>query len=360
MATGSNPKAHFDETQIPTFRKALRTWFLKAQRDLPWRQSPTLYKTVVSEFMLQQTQVVTVVPYFERWLRLFPDFKSLASADEAAVLKAWEGLGYYSRARNLHSLAKQIDQETLIPQTPEGWLKYKGIGPYTAAAITSIAFETPVAVVDGNLIRILTRLTEDPTEFKDNNTAMRVLGPLAQALLDPKHPGDHNQSMMELGATVCTKHNPLCLVCPVRSFCKSGRAGSAQLYPKLKRKLTILKEVDRAWVVHKGKLLLHCAPSRSVRLKGMYELPTLGAWVPPSVLANKTLLLKKSRGISNERICERVFEITPTQTIVKSTQGIQDLCWLEISKLNTITLSGPHRRWIDQLLERSTNSLKKP
>src|SRR4051812_46609530 len=147
------------------FQAALLGWYRLHARALPWRESPTLYKTVVSEFMLQQTQVKTVLPYFARWLQALPDFASLARAPEARVLRLWEGLGYYSRARNLHRLAREIAPRRAAPRTPAEWREFPGVGPYTAAAVTSIAFDQPAACVDGNVVRILSRLTADDTEF---------------------------------------------------------------------------------------------------------------------------------------------------------------------------------------------------
>ena len=152
--------------------------------------------------MLQQTQVKTMLPYFARWHEQLPDFKALAAASEAKVLKLWEGLGYYSRARNLHKLAQAVAAMPQMPITPEAWRELPGIGPYTAAAITSISFGTPAAVVDGNVVRILARLTADETPYRDSSAAAKVYAPLADQLLNHDHPGDHNQAMMQLGATV--------------------------------------------------------------------------------------------------------------------------------------------------------------
>ncbi len=208
-------------------RAALRAWFLAHQRRLPWREQPGLYKTVVSEFMLQQTQVATVLPYFERWMRKFPDFAALAAARETEVLKLWEGLGYYRRARLLHALAKELVKLPTPPRTPEAWLELPGVGPYTAAAITSIAFGAPAAVVDGNVVRVLARLHGETRQFKDGSAAVKFFTPAADALLDARHPGDHNQAMMELGATVCTRHNPLCTVCPFVTWCVVAARGAS-------------------------------------------------------------------------------------------------------------------------------------
>src|SRR5690606_16353514 len=157
----------------------------------------------VSEMMLQQTRIDAALPYFDRWMNALPDFTSLASASEEKVLKLWEGLGYYRRARNLHRLAQTIVTLPEIPRTAESWPQFPGIGPYSAAAITSIAFDAPAACVDGNVVRVLARLTGTSKELKDSGSAARLFQPLAQELIDRDDPGAHNQAMMELGATAC-------------------------------------------------------------------------------------------------------------------------------------------------------------
>ena len=155
-------------------RETLLAWYDEHQRPLPWRTQPSLYRTVLSEFMLQQTQVATVLPYFDRWLQKFPSFDILAAAEEAEVLKAWEGLGYYSRARNLQKLARELASMDAPPTTYAEWIKLPGIGPYTAAAVTSIAFQQPEAVVDGNVIRVLARITADDSLHKDAAAATKA------------------------------------------------------------------------------------------------------------------------------------------------------------------------------------------
>lgn len=215
------------------FSAALLGWYRVNARRLPWRETPSLYRTVVSEFMLQQTQVKTVLPYFARWHDALPDFAALAATPEAQVLKLWEGLGYYSRARNLHRLARAIAALPAAPRTPAEWQELPGVGPYTAAAITSISFGAPAACVDGNVVRILARLTADATEYRDSATAAKAFKPLADALLSASAAGDHNQAMMELGATICSRQNPLCLTCPVRAFCAASARGEPEAFPRL-------------------------------------------------------------------------------------------------------------------------------
>jgi len=181
----------------PALRQALLGWYRAQARPLPWRTAPSVYGTVVSEFMLQQTQVKTVLPYFARWMAELPDFAALAAAPEARVLKLWEGLGYYARARNLHRRARVVAARPAPPRRLEDWAELPGIGPYTAAAIASIAFGAATACVDGNVVRILARLTADAREFPDSATAARAFAPLAARLIaGAESPGDHNQAMM--------------------------------------------------------------------------------------------------------------------------------------------------------------------
>lgn len=320
------------------------------QRKLPWRSEPSLYKTVVSEFMLQQTQVKTVLPYLARWVEVFPNFASLAAASEEKVVKHWEGLGYYTRARNLHKLAKALSALPSPPRTREAWLELPGIGPYTSAAITSISFGTPAAVVDGNVVRILTRLTADATPFRDSASASKALAPLADALLNHEEPGDHNQAMMELGATVCHRQNPLCTICPVLKFCTASQRGEPEAYPRLAAKIIEQRAVSRIWCVHKGELLLHRTAGDARRLANMHELPAaehLGQ--NEAVFTGAKLLAKKKRGITRFAITESIYALALSELPAASLKR-PGLVWVDIRELNTLTLSGPHRRWVTQLL----------
>lgn len=330
-------------------RLALAEWFLENKRDLPWRRLASLYPTVVSEFMLQQTQVKTVLPYYDTWMNMFPDFESLAVADEAKVLKHWEGLGYYSRARNLHRLAQEILELDEIPQDADGWIQFKGIGAYTAAAITSITFKNPVPCVDGNVIRILARLTADDTVYKDNAKAMKQFTPLADILLDKAEPGRHNEAMMELGATLCTKANPQCGICPLTSGCLA-KGHEPERFPVKPPKKVKLETVHRAWLVQDNRLLLHRANGMSRRLSGILELPRL----TDIRIDEKTLtdsghspLATKRRGISNSQIKEPIWKISPGHPVEQNSE----LEWISLDKLSEATLSGPHKRWIKEILD---------
>ena len=333
-------------TQSKAFQKLLLDWYRSAQRPLPWRTDPSTYKTVVSECMLQQTQVKTVLPYFERWLNRFPDFETLAEAHGDDVLKYWEGLGYYSRARNLHKLAKTYVTLDSKPTTANEWQTLPGVGPYTSAAISSIAHDYPAAVVDGNVVRILARLTDDSRTFKSNGEAVNAFRSLADDMLNTKRPGDHNQAMMELGATVCVKHKPLCTVCPVVRFCQGAAKGNVENIPNIQRMATVKVEIDRLWVVQDGKLMLHRIPDDAKQLAGQYELPTITQFDEPLELGE--VLLTRSRGITNKRIKETIYLPLKPPLSTAST----DLHWIALEQLGSITLSGPHRRWVRELLDR--------
>lgn len=302
--------------------------------------------------MLQQTQVVTVLPYFEKWMQLFPDFEALANAAEAEVVKAWEGLGYYSRARNLHRLAQQYVGTNPRPQTVDEWLQLPGVGPYTAAAVTSIALGERAAVVDGNVIRILTRLVADKTSYKDGGTAAKALTPLANQLIEAVAvPGDHNQAMMELGATLCVRKKPMCLLCPVNHLCAAHHEGQAEAYPKIERKKQIKREIARLWIVRQKKLLLHKNPPTAKRLANFCELPESDVFYEGKALPQMELIAQKSRGISNERILEKIYRLKRiSSTVLKEIEANEELIWVPVDNIEGHTVSGPHRKWIRELL----------
>ena len=332
---------------LESFGNELLAWYDEHKRELPWRTSPSLYKTVVSEFMLQQTRVSTVLPYFERWMEKFPDFKTLAAASEEKVVKAWEGLGYYSRARNLWKLAKEIQAFDKIPEDPETWQTFPGVGPYVAAAVTSISFGSPAAVADGNVVRILTRIFAHDEQFRDGATAQRKLRPLAQALLSQNRPGDYNQAVMELGATVCHRRSPLCLTCPVLKFCQAGQRGDAEAYPIIDKKKIERLSIDRLWIVQGNAILLHKIPNDSKRLAGLYELPRPEDLPKNLKLRKTTHIATKRRAIANQSIEEHILRAE-----IKGHRELSDaidLKFIPFEKLNEVTLSGPHRKWIKSM-----------
>jgi len=227
--------------------------------------------------MLQQTRVGAVIPYYERFVSLFPDVEALARASEADILTAWSGLGYYSRARNLHRAAKQV-VALGQPGNHEQLMELTGIGPYTAAAIASIAFGEPQAAVDGNVIRVVARLLNDPGEISSPAT-LRRFREEAGRLLDPGRPGDFNQAMMELGATVCIPRSPDCARCPVARLCAARAAGTERELPvKLKKKVVREVELDLAMfsgrLNDRGKVFLIRRVPEDRRLAGFWELPS--------------------------------------------------------------------------------------
>ena len=268
----SHPASDLSKISHKSFRKKLLSWYDAVFRNLPWRENTDFYRVWLSEIMLQQTRVEAVIPYYHRFLTSFPTLQALAAAPEQDVLAAWSGLGYYSRARNLHRAAKYA-AATGIPATYEAIRALPGIGDYTAAAVGSIALGLPYAAVDGNVIRVVSRLTNDPSEISAPATKRRF-SETAQDLLCPLRPGDFNQAMMELGATICKPLNPHCEACPVAAHCAALAAGTQRQLPvKLKKQKT--REVELHLVLFRRAetvfLLQRTEDNR--RLAGFWELP---------------------------------------------------------------------------------------
>ena len=255
------------------FRRALLVWFDRNKRDLPWRRTRDPWAIHVSEIMLQQTRVAAVLPYYERFLTRYPTPQSFAAAPESDVLACWAGLGYYSRARNLQASAKQIAESGAYPRNYDDLRELAGVGAYTAAAIASIAFEEPHAAVDGNVLRVMARFTAEKGDLRATETRTR-LGAAAQKLLDPHRPGDFNQAMMELGATVCLPRNPRCPECPVVSGCRAHALGLQNQLP-VKASKPRPADVPRRLLVIRQKeaILLRRLADDSRRLAGFWELP---------------------------------------------------------------------------------------
>jgi A/G-specific adenine glycosylase len=228
--------------QVPAFRRALLEWFRRRKRDLPWRRTRAPYRIWLSEVMLQQTRVAAVVPYYRRFLAHFPHVRALARAPAEQVLRFWAGLGYYSRARNLHRAAKQVVAEHAgrFPRGLYAALRLPGIGRYTAAAVLSIAYNAPHAVLDGNVARVLARLSALRGELRAPRRWKQLEGE-AQALLARNAPGEWNQAMMELGSTVCTPRAPRCAECPVSRWCRAYELGIAEQLPAARKKRVPVK-----------------------------------------------------------------------------------------------------------------------
>ncbi len=256
-------------------KRRLLPWFAENKRCMPWRSNRTPYRVWISELMLQQTRVDQATPYFRRFMKRFPSLKSLAEASQEEVLKMWEGLGYYSRARNLHKAAKLIVAEFggRFPSTAEGMLSLPGVGSYTAAAVGSLAFNLDLAVLDGNVIRVLSRLFAYGNDTR-STAGKNALQQLADELLVKGRAGDFNEAMMELGAVVCLPRNPDCGSCPLSRCCQARQAGNPMDYPKKAPKKKVPHLVVGAAVVTGGSGEVLVAQRRTEdMLGGLWEFP---------------------------------------------------------------------------------------
>ncbi len=266
--------SHDDRRTVRNIRRSLLEWYRRRRRDLPWRRTSDPWRIWVSEVMLQQTRVGTVIPYYTSFVERFPDIRALAEAREDDVLKAWEGLGYYARARNLHRAARVVVREHggRVPDDPERFRALPGAGEYITAAVQSIAFGRPMAVVDGNVRRVIARLyaLDAPA---DTAAGRRAVAERARALLAPRTPGDFNQAMMELGATVCLPRAPRCDACPLRRPCRARALGEPERWPaRRSRRRPPLRRVAVGVVVRRGRVLITRRASRGL-LGGLWEFP---------------------------------------------------------------------------------------
>ena len=267
----------WEEDKILSFRQKLLAWYDENKRDLPWRRSKNPYHIWVSEIMLQQTRVDTVIPYYERFLDWFPTVESLANASEERLLKAWEGLGYYSRVRNMQTAAQQImsEFEGKFPSTYEGISSLKGIGPYTAGAISSIAFNLPQPAVDGNVMRVLARLFEVNHDI-GNPSNRKIFQAMMEVLIDPDRPGDFNQALMDLGSDIEAPVNPRPEESPVKEFSAAYQHGTMDRYPIKAPKKKPIPIYLKALVVqnNQGQFLLEKNESEKL-LAGFWHFPLI-------------------------------------------------------------------------------------
>ena len=267
----------WEEDKILSFRQKLLAWYDENKRDLPWRRSKNPYHIWVSEIMLQQTRVDTVIPYYERFLDWFPTVESLANAPEERLLKAWEGLGYYSRVRNMQTAAQQImsEFEGKFPSTYEGISSLKGIGPYTAGAISSIAFNLPQPAVDGNVMRVLARLFEVNHDI-GNPSNRKLFQAMMEVLIDPDRPGDFNQALMDLGSDIEAPVNPRPEESPVKEFSAAYQHGTMDCYPIKAPKKKPIPIYLKALVVQnsQGQFLLEKNESEKL-LAGFWHFPLI-------------------------------------------------------------------------------------
>jgi A/G-specific adenine glycosylase len=327
------------------FRRELRRWYKANARTLPWRGARDPYRVWLSEIMLQQTRVATVIERYHEFLQRFPTLVALALAREEDVLAVWSGLGYYHRARLLHRAAQFVMQECQgkLPQTAVELRSLPGIGEYTAPAIASICFDEPVAVVDGNVERVLLRLL---AMAEDKRTpAMKLLQQQATMLLDVRHPGTHNQAMMELGAMVCLPRNPHCGECPVERFCitrgehetapRKAMRSHEELYLLATRKKGTVTEV----------LMAQRSKEESL-MAGMWELPQL----PVDAMRRKEEVLMGIRhSITNTNYYVRVLAQRPPLLEVAQTRHGEALDWVRQTQLNTLPLTGLARKVLQRM-----------
>lgn len=342
------------------FRRALLGWYRRDARDLPWRITRDPYLIWLSEAMLQQTQVTTVIPYFERFRGRYPTAADLAAAPLDDVLKLWEGLGYYSRARNLHRAAQEIVQAGEFPQSAAQWQALPGIGRYTAAAIASIAHGEPVAVVDGNVKRVLARLYAIRNSISESATEQQFWG-LAEELLARRCAGDHNQAMMELGARICRPRRPDCDACPVRRFCEADRQGIAEQLPvKAAKPKPVKLYAQMALVECRNKLLVRRRPSHGI-FGGLWEFPTV--WGDNGCDIGLTDLIETLTGqrtelgemqatvahtLTHRRITLEVYRISLKQGQAVRAGG-DDQRWLRRTELNGVALSKLYHKALDAM-----------
>ena len=342
----------------------LLAWYRASRRSLPWREEPTAYRVWVSEVMLQQTQVATVLPYFEHWMKRFPTIAALAAAEEDDVLQVWQGLGYYSRARSLLRGARAVADERggELPRSVDELMKLPGIGPYSAGAIASIAFGRRVPVVDGNVNRVLCRvfgLRGDPQRAPLKARIWQLAGDL----VPDDDPGGHNQALMELGATVCTPRAPVCLACPLASGCVARSEGLTDRLPESAvRPKPVPVEMVAGLVWRRGRLLL-VRPARSRWWAGLWQLPSGEVAVGESHdravqrVVREVATLEAgtvTRGamvrhaVTRFRISLHAFEIDGATGRLRSRPDVK-LAWTDPEDLPALGMPAPHRRLLDRL-----------
>lgn len=335
-------------------RKKLITWYLQNHRNLPWRETKDPYIIWLSEVILQQTRVAQGLPYFEKFAKNFPDVHQLANASEEQVLKLWQGLGYYSRGRNLHFTAKFISAE-LNGKFPESYLqlkKLKGVGSYTAAAIASFAYKEPIAVLDGNVFRVLSRYyaIDEPI---NSLAGKKIFEQLANEALNRQQPDLHNQAMMELGALVCLPNNPQCNLCPLQGSCLAFQTKRASDFPvKIKKNKAKEQFFNYLHLENNGKIALYKRPKGGI-WQNLYDLPLLvyseykslgslkeevfEAGIKLTHLDDISLVWETSHMLTHIKIKAAFFRVDPTQM---STQfNGNDLIWVSKEKLHSLPVS---------------------
>lgn len=314
--------------------KRLLDWYRRGHRALPWRLSSDPYRVWVSEIMLQQTRAQAVIPYYERFLARFPTVEALAASHEDEVLALWSGLGYYSRARNLRRAAQAMVVAGGFPRDYESIRALPGIGDYTAAAIASIAYGLPHAVLDGNVLRVVARVENDASDIASPRTRERFRA-IAQGWLDASHAGEFNQALMELGATVCLPRNPLCLVCPLAECCRGRQEGpAAQLPVKLRKTEPVAIEAMLLVVLSRGRVLLRRRHAAARRMAGFWDLPSPDEL--PSARIGKTF------GTFRHTITHHHYTFTVASATVRATGD--EFRWFTSAEIVEIPISTTARK----------------
>jgi len=358
------------ETQRTRFRTDLLDWYASVKRDMPWRDTDDPYRIWVSEVMLQQTRVDQARPYFERFVEAFPTVEALAAAERDDVLRLWEGLGYYSRARYLHNAAQLIVEafDGEVPATYDAIRELPGVGPYTAAAVLSIAYNKPHAVLDGNVIRVLARVFAVDDNVK-SAPVKRRLQAAADALIDPERPGTFNQAMMELGALVCTPRSPSCADCPVEPVCQAAADGTPEDYPVTpETKPTPHYDIAVGLVFDSdGRLLIQRRPDEGL-LGGLWEFPGGKQEAGEDLPATCRRELREELGIevdvqdhfytlshaySHFKITMHAFRCRILEGTPSSELG-QPLQWISVDALDDYAFPRANRRLIEELERRQT------
>lgn len=324
---------------VADFSAPLLHWYQENARILPWRDKPTPYRVWISEIMLQQTRVEAVKPYFERFLNALPDIASLSVVSDEQLMKLWEGLGYYSRARNLKKAAQVVMQDFggSLPASFELLKTLPGIGPYTAGAVASIAFGIPVPAVDGNVLRVLSRLAASP-ENVSGAKVKKAVGDVLSRLIPPAHAGDFNQALMELGATVCLPNGmPKCEVCPLQKLCEGSARGIAHTLPvKDGKKKRRIEQKTVFILLSDGKAALSRRPPHGL-LAGLFELPNAdGALDEPSALAWLAAHNIDARSAIPLGASKHIFthvEWHMTGYLVQSAQQPEDFLWRSLPQI---------------------------
>lgn len=345
---------------------ALLAWFAHSARDLPWRRTRDPYAIWVSEIMLQQTQVKTVIPYWQRWIRALPEIRDLAEATPEIIHKLWEGLGYYTRVRNLQKAARQIisNHAGQFPRDYEAILELPGVGRYTAGAISSIAFNEPMPILDGNVIRVLTRLFGITTNPREKSTNEKLWWLAEQLVLQAQSAASElgcshlNQSLMELGAIICTPRQPNCPQCPVQRHCTARRTGRVEQLPNLGTRTPATARRFTAFVIERrGRFLVRQRPAGVVNAH-LWEFPNVEITVgSPGLkviarnelgfaLASVEKLCVIKHTITRYRITLDVWRANLKRPPQKSTPAGH---WLTPAEFNTLAFTSAHRKVLDKI-----------